>query len=390
MSRVPGGLFAPLPPGASWRERWLARRDRLLADPRFQRWAARFPLTRRLAARRAAQLFDLCAGFVYSQVLAACVRLRLFDALADGPRTPEWVAMRAQLDPEAARCLLEAAVALGLLERRGPAGYGLGELGAALRGNPGIAAMVEHHDLLYADLADPLAMLRGPREGRRLAAYWPYATADDPARLGPAEVGAYTRLMAASQPLVAQDVLAAYDFSRHRCLLDVGGGDGSFLAAVAERAPDLGLQLFDLPPVVAEARSRLVARGLAGRVQCTGGSFRSDELPRGADVASLIRVLHDHDDEPVRDLLGRVGRALGPGGTLVIGEPLAQAQGDGSMRDAYFGVYLRAMGSGRPRSARQLGEMLGSAGYTDIREIRTDRPLLAGVLTARVRPAAGL
>ena len=61
------------------------RRDRLLASRRFQRWAAAFPLTRPIARRRARALFDLCAGFVYSQVLFACVRLKLFDALAAGP-----------------------------------------------------------------------------------------------------------------------------------------------------------------------------------------------------------------------------------------------------------------------------------------------------------------
>ncbi len=37
--------------------------------------------------------------------------------------------------------------------------------------------------------------------------------------------------MAASQPLVADEILDAYPFARHRCLLDVGGGDGSFLAS---------------------------------------------------------------------------------------------------------------------------------------------------------------
>ena len=389
MDRAPGGLSAPLP-ALPLRDRLLARRDRWLANPSLQRWLARFPLTRRLAARRAAALFDLCAGFVYSQVLFACVRLRLFEALADGPRSVDWLALRSELDPEAARCLLDAAVSLGLFERRGENLYGLGDLGAAMLGNPAVAAMVEHHETLYADLADPLAMLRGARDAQRLAKYWPYATAARPESLTGDEVDAYTSLMAASQPLVAQDVLAAYDFGQHRCLLDVGGGDGTFIAAVAERCPGLQLQLFDLPAVVERARDRLAARGLAGRVRCTGGSFATDELPQGADVVSLIRILHDHDDPRVLTILRAARQALGAGGTLVIGEPLAEAAGDGSMRDAYFGIYLRAMGSGRPRSARQLGEMLEQAGFTDIRQIRTIRPLLAGVVTARVRPGSGL
>ncbi|MFZ4534249.1 MAG: hypothetical protein ACOYOJ_20875, partial [Alsobacter sp.] len=63
----------------SWRDRWYAWRDRTIASPAFQRWAAGFPLTRPVARRRAAELFDLVAGFVSSQVLAAVVRLRLLE-----------------------------------------------------------------------------------------------------------------------------------------------------------------------------------------------------------------------------------------------------------------------------------------------------------------------
>jgi demethylspheroidene O-methyltransferase len=364
-------------------DRWREWRNRLVADPAFQRWAARVPLVRRVAARRANSLFDLCAGFVYSQVLLACVRMDLFERLADGPLDAASLSRQCGLGEEGLRRLLDAAVALRLLERRAGGRYGLGELGAALRGNPGVAAMIEHHELLYADLADPVALLRHRSGTTRLAGHWPYATATAPQSLGVEHVRDYTRLMAASQPLVAGDVLDAYDFGRHRCLLDVGGGDGTFLAAVAARHPALGLQLFDLPAVVGLAADRLAVEGLASRVECAGGSFTCDPLPTGADVVSLIRVLHDHDDEVVQALLVAVRRVLPPGGTLVIGEPFANAPGAARMGDAYFGFYLHAMGSGRPRSATQLTAMLQWAGFVGIREAATARPLLTGVLTAR-------
>ena len=71
--------------GASWSDRFSAWRESLTARPAFRAWAARFPLTRPLARRRARELFDLCAGFVYSQVLTACVRLKLFEVLHEAP-----------------------------------------------------------------------------------------------------------------------------------------------------------------------------------------------------------------------------------------------------------------------------------------------------------------
>lgn len=370
-------------PAAPLAERIAGLRDRLLASPRFRRLAAAFPLTRPIARRHARELFDLVAGFVYSQVLQACVRLDLFEFLAAGARPLAEVARHAGLEPPAARRLLDAAAALRLVSRRRGDRYGLGPLGAALRHNPGISAMVEHHALLYEALAEPVGLLRNGPGGTELARYWAYAGAGRPA---PGEAGAvagYTALMSASQSLVAEEVLDAYDFRRHRCLLDVGGGDGTFLAAVAARVPGLALQLFDLPPVAAAARGRLAAAGLAGRVTVHGGSFLDEPLPRGADLVSLVRVVHDHDDEPARRLLAAVRACLPAHGTLLIAEPMAGVGGTEAVADAYFGLYLWAMGQGRARSPRELRGLLREAGFSRSRCVATRMPLQTGLIVAR-------
>lgn len=370
-------------PGPSWRDRWLSARDRLLASPRFQHWAAAFPLTRPIAQRRARALFDLCAGFVYAQVLLACVQLRLFDILAEGPQTGPVLAGRLGLSAEAAQRLLLAAVSLELVEHRGRGRFGLGQLGAAFLGNPGVAAMVEHHTLLYGDLRDPVALLRGDRQGTDLGRYWAYASSGRPAALAGEQVAAYSALMSASQPLVAGDILDAYPLERHRCLLDIGGGEGAFLAAAAARAPELRLMLFDLPPVVERARVRLSANGLAGRTAVFGGDFSADPLPQGADVVSLVRVAHDHDDASVLALLQAARRALPDDGVLLLAEPMSGTAGALPIGDAYFGFYLLAMGSGRPRTPDELRAMLGASGFSRVRLAPTRRPLLTRLLVAR-------
>src|SRR5512140_915739 len=160
-----------------WPEVWSALRDRLTTSSEFRRWASANPLTRGSARRRARALFDLCAGFVYSQVLLACTRLRVFELVREGPLTVAELATRTHLPPDAARKLFDAAAALQLLERRGADAYGLGVHGAALLGNAAVVAMIEHHALLYADLADPVALLRGDRSGTELGRYWAYASA---------------------------------------------------------------------------------------------------------------------------------------------------------------------------------------------------------------------
>ena len=157
-----------------WRGRWIAWRNRLLASQRFQRFAVRFPLMRPIAQRRARALFDLVAGFTYSQILAACIATGLLDLLAHGPLDTATIAARIDLPVAGAERLLRGAAALGLVEPLG-SGWALGSDGAALRGNPGIAEMVAHHHLLYADLADPVALLRRGGGGGALSRHWHYA-----------------------------------------------------------------------------------------------------------------------------------------------------------------------------------------------------------------------
>ena len=367
----------------SWRDRWLLWRDRLLADPSFQRWAAGFPFTRKIANKRAQTLFDLCAGFVYSQVLFACVQLHLFEILAENPQTIAELSRRLALKPKATARLLNAATSLRLVENRGCGRFGLGVLGAALLGNPAISAMIEHHAHLYSDLRDPVTLLRGGKQATALSQYWPYALADKPDALDGEKVAEYSSLMSASQALIAEDVLEAWPLARHRCLLDVGGGEGAFLIAAAKRAPDLQLMLYDLPAVVELARKRLATAGLVDRAALFGGDFFTQPLPRGADIITLVRILHDHDDAYVAALLRNVRSVLPDDGVLLIAEPMAGAASTDSVADAYFGFYLLAMGSGKARSAADLAPLLRETGFDGGRALAMRRPMLSSAVIAR-------
>ena len=371
------------PPATTWGDRWFALRNRLLGSALFQRRAASFRLTRPIAHRRARALFDLVAGFVYSQILLACVRLQLFDVLSEGPQTPAALAPRLGLAEDAAQRLLAAAASLQLVERRSHGRYGLGVLGATMVGNTALAAMIEHHTALYADLADPVALLRAQPGASSLAGYWPYAGAVLPRNLASEQVANYSALMSASQPLVAHEILDAYPLGRHRCLLDIGGGEGTFLIQAARHAPHLELMLFDLPAVAERGRACLEAAGLAQRARVTGGDFLKDALPRGADVATLVRVVHDHDDARVLTLLRAVHAALLPGGTLLLAEPMAATDGAEPMGDAYFGFYLMAMGRGQARTPEQLTGLLRDAGFEQIRMPGNRMPLQTKLLSAR-------
>lgn len=367
-------------------DRLLSWRDRLVSKPGFQRFAARFPLTRTIAERESRAVFDLCAGFVYSQVLAAVVELGLLPLLAERPHDTAELAEATALEPAAMERLLRAAQALGLVAPRQGGRHGLGMKGAALLGNPGAMRMIEHHRILYRDLADPVALLRGDHARTGLKAFWPYATGDR-GETGRA-VAAYSQLMADSLSLVVEDVLDAFAFGRYRHMLDIGGGTGRFAIAVTQRVPGITATVLDLPGVIAQTRDRVAAEPQAGRLSVQAGDAIAGPIPGGADLMTLIRVLHDHDDPEALAILRNIRAALPPGGTLLIAEPMAGIRGAEAMADAYFGFYLLAMGSGRARRPEEIRLMLETAGFVDIRPLHTRRPLLTSAIEARVPAGA--
>jgi demethylspheroidene O-methyltransferase len=369
---------------STMRVRWQNWRNRLLASEGFQSWATRFPLTRPIARRSARRLFDLVSGFVYSQVLYSCVKLDLINRLAsDGPCGTAELAGHCQLDEQAMSTLLRAAASLELVEDAGGDRYCLGFLGAPLAGNPGLQALILHHEKLYADLADPVALLRAGAGQGELAGYWAYATSEEPSDLAAARIEEYTELMGASQYLVSSELLQAYDLSGHRRLLDIGGGNGAFCRAAAARYPRLELSVFDLPAVADAARERFASEGLDDRATAHGGDFLRDPLPEGADVVTLLRVLHDHGDDSVLGLLRSVRRAIADDGCLLVAEQMSGTGGAEPVGDAYFGFYLLAMGQGRPRTIDELSRLLTEAGFSAPREIPTNLPLQARLLITR-------
>jgi demethylspheroidene O-methyltransferase len=375
--------MTPSQPQISWREKLRRWRDGLLASAKFRDFTLANPLTRPYARKRARAMLDLCAGFVYSQALLACVRLKLFEALRDGPQTVAELAPKLGLTQEATRRLLDAATSLSLAQRRGADSYGLGDLGAALLGSPEAQALIEHQPMLYADLADPVALLRGEKRAA-LAGYWPYSAAARPEELGADAVAPYSALMAASQPLWGEEALAVYDMTQHRRLLDVGGGEGVFLALAAARAPQLQLMLFDLPAVTDRARARLEAAGLSSRAQVFGGNFLEDPLPEGADLISLTRIVHDHDDASALRLLKNVRSALPSGGTLLIVEAISGQKGAEPI-DAYYAFYTLAMGRGEPRTFEEIAALLREAGFAEAKLLPARLPTATSVIVATAR-----
>lgn len=154
-------------------------------------------------------------------------------------------------------------------------------------------------------------------------------------------------------------VVAAFDLSGFRRLVDLGGGTGHLAHAARERYPKLETAVFDLP---------VVARIWPGTI---AGDFFTDPLPE-ADLYSLSRILHDWSEEKIRTLLAKIHAALPPGGGLLIAEKLLEAQ--------YVSAHMQSLNmlvatEGRERTAGEYEALLRAAGFSKIDSRRTGAPL---------------
>jgi hypothetical protein len=99
------------------------------------------------------------------------------------------------------------------------------------------------------------------------------------------------------------------DFSRHKSVMDCGGGYGAAINAVKTKFPQVDCFLFDLQQVVENST--------IPNIQKIGGSF-FETIPQVADAIILSRILHDWNDEKASLILKNCFEALPKGGILYV------------------------------------------------------------------------
>jgi len=357
-------------------------RNRQIASPRFRSIVSRLPLLRAISNRKANHLFRLTSGFVHTQILSACVSLGLFETLAGRALSTSALATRCNVPTDEMRRLLEQARRIDLVTRVAPELWMLTDAGTVLSADSGLREMIRHHDMFYRDLVDARAFWSGSRGETELRRYWAYVRGSEPAALGNEEAAPYSALMRESQAMLADCILSSFDFSRFRSVLDIGGGEGAFLAALGARHPAVDLALFDLPVVTELARRHLAEKGMLHRAHLHGGDFARDEIPAGSDCVTLIRILCDHDDDRVVQILSNLRQSLPSGTCLLVAEAMAGESEGANLAALYFNAYFAAMGSGRCRSPQEIIALLTQSGFRNSRQMTTTNPLLATLVVA--------
>lgn len=161
-----------------------------------------------------------------------------------------------------------------------------------------------------------------------------------------------------------------------RHLLDLGGASGTWTIAFLQACPSARATLFDLPHVIPLARPRLAAAGLTDRVKLVAGDFYSDPLPSRADLAWVSAIVHQNSRAQNRALFGKVFQALVPGGRIAVRDILMETNRTRPVTGALFAVnMLVATAAGGTFTFKELREDLRAAGFVEAAVLRRDQAM---------------
>jgi hypothetical protein len=300
------------------------------------------------------QILQLATSFMATRYLVAAVEVGMFEALGDVALDLDDLAAQIAVPTRTARICADAMVALGLLERDGALYRNSAAAGTFLGGRSArdLRPFVRSMDRAYPVWAE---FTEAIREGRGPG----FIT-----RLDPAAQRVYSAGVESVSVGSARALADSYEFDRHRRLLDLGGGTGSFLVPILERHPAIECGLFELPQVVPLARDNLKAYESGGRVQFYEGNLLQGQLPAGYDAFLLANVVHIFTPEHNRDLLARV-HASAPSGARLL---LVDFWTDPTHTQPFFaaimaGQFLLSGGEGDVYSEDEIRDMLTATGW---------------------------
>lgn len=328
-----------------------------------------------------APIVELIYAFRRSKAMFAALSLGIFDALADGPQSATSLAKSSGAAPEALERLLDACAALKLMRKEGGRYANTPVAQAYLRrsGESTLAGYILYSNRalypLWGNLEDAI------REGTNR---WQQTLG---ARSGSGGASPFDQLFRTEEGrreflmgmhgfglLSSPPVIAAFDLSPYRKLVDIGGATGHLVMAACTRYPSLRGGIFDLPDVIAVAREYVDNAGFEDRIDLIEGDFFHDAFP-GADLFTMGRILHDWPEGKVRLLLKKAFEALPKGGALLIAERLLVEDKTGPVDATLQSLNMLVCVEGKERTLSEYTALLHEAGFGEVRGKTTGAPL---------------
>ena len=241
------------------------------------------------------KLFDLVQSHRVTAVIYVAVKLGIAELLRGGPQTLGQLAKATGAHERSLGRLLTVLSTIGICERTGQGSYALTEVGAGLDGEA--EQSFKGWAIFEAEMLSKRwsGMLKSVMTGKTAAELQGLADSFELMGRTPENVAKFNAAMTELTRLVMPDILRAYDFSGISHLMDVGGGSGELLGAIAQQNRKLRGTVFDLPRCADAAGKHLQQIGISDRVEFVAGDFFKS-VPAVADAIILKSMIHDWND----------------------------------------------------------------------------------------------
>lgn len=327
---------------------------------------------------------QLIMGFRVTQLIYVAARLSLADHLGSKPQTAQELAGVVGAEPRALYRLLRGLASIGVFsESKG----GLFEVTPAAellrRENPSLlrsTAILYGDELLwraYGRLSH--AIMTGKPAFDQLYGQPFYDYLDQ----HPVPAALFHEAMTGFSEQEAAAILAAYDFSTFRSVIDVGGGQGGLIAAVLRAYSDLQAVIFDRSPPTDDTQRLFTVSDIAERAKFIQGDFFS-AVPDGGDLYLLKSIIHNWDDPAARTILGKCRDAMPEHARLVVAERVVPP-GNSPSEAKLFDINMLVSTGGQERTEAEYAALFRAAGLVLARVVptRSHLSLIEALPTAR-------
>jgi acetylserotonin N-methyltransferase len=323
-----------------------------------------------------APVLELLDAFRCSKILFAAVALGIFDRLEERPATLRELAETLPANADALERLLNACVFLKLLKREVDryANTPAASVYLCSRSPRRVTGYLNYSNSVLWKMWEHLE--DAVREGTHR---WPQTYGID----GPLFTQFFRSEdnkcefllgMHGQGQLSSPEVVKAFDLSRFKKLVDLGGATGHLAVAACRRYPQLRAVVFDLPVVAPVAKEMIAATEVSDRVDAVAGDFFTDSLPE-ADLYAVGRILHDWSEDKIHKLLHKVHEALPKGGALLVCEKLLDNDKAGPRWAVLQSLNMLVCTEGKERTLAEYESLLYGAEFSRVEGRRTNSPL---------------
>jgi 3-hydroxy-5-methyl-1-naphthoate 3-O-methyltransferase len=327
-------------------------------------------------------LLEMAQAYRQSAILMTACQLDVFTHLSQGPLSAEALAQRCQVPVRGLQRLLNACVVLDLLEKEDET-YSNTPIAETflVRGTPGymgnfIGRGTEHYEA-WGRLSQAI------REDRPMNPH----SAEALPTLPPERIRGYVEALYDLGKHNAVAIADRIDLTQVQQMLDIAGGSGIYSITFAQRQPTLRAMVFDLPPIAAFTQEIIARHGMQERVSVRQGNYFHDDFADGNDLVLLSNALQTEGVKTCQMLLGKVFKALTPGGQLVIHGVMPNPDRISPQQPALFQLQMfLSFPEGDAHPAEEICDWAAEAGFVDLAATRLPPPAFTSLVTGR-KPA---